>query len=99
MSLLYYLSSPEQDRRLKEILNIDVIQLFQVKKDCNIAVLTGKVSTKFAFDIDGENAEKCFEEAVKSLDDQEIKDAIKNTMQTRTGSGCDKHVILGLNPT
>jgi DNA polymerase, archaea type len=76
----------------------DVIKLFKDKKDCNIAILTGKVSRIIAFDIDGEDAEKYFDRVVESLGDTEIENDVKNTMKTKSGSGQGKHIILGFNP-
>jgi hypothetical protein len=76
----------------------DITKLFHDKKDCNIAILTGKVSRIIAFDIDGEEAEKYFDKVVESLGDTETENAIKNTMQTKSGSGQGKHIILRFNP-
>ena len=44
----------------------DITKLFHDKKDCNIAILTGKVSRIIAFDIDGEEAQSYFNDIVKS---------------------------------
>lgn len=76
----------------------DVIGLFSDKPDCNIAALTGKVSKIIAFDIDGEAAQKYFDQIIGGIDDEEIKNCIYNTMQTKTGSGCGKHVVIAINP-
>jgi hypothetical protein len=75
----------------------DVRKLFKDKKECNIAILTGKVSRIIVFDIDGEEAEKHFDKLVESLGDIEIVNAIKNTMQTKSGSRQGKHIILRFN--
>jgi DNA polymerase elongation subunit (family B) len=76
----------------------DVTKLFQDKKDCNITILTGIISRIIVFDIDSDEAEKHFDKLVESLGDTEIENVIKNTMQTKSGSGQGKHVVLRFNP-
>jgi len=76
----------------------DVIRRFQDKPDCNIAVLTGTSLGVLAFDIDGEEAQTHFDEIVERLADNETLTAIKNTMQTKTGSGFGKHIIFRFDP-
>ena len=65
----------------------DVVKRFDGKGDCNIAVITGTVLGVFAFDIDGDEAQEHFDNAVEKLADTDISTAIKNTMVTKTGSG------------
>jgi Bifunctional DNA primase/polymerase, N-terminal len=76
----------------------NVIGSFQNKKNSNIAIITGNASKIVAFDNDGQEAERKFDEVVRNLDDVEIKSALNNTMQSKTGSGIGKHVIIGFNP-
>lgn len=76
----------------------DISKLFNDKKNCNIAILTGIISRIIVFDIDGDEAEKHFDTLVESLCDTEIENVIKNTMQTKSGSGQGKHVVLRFNP-
>jgi Bifunctional DNA primase/polymerase, N-terminal len=63
----------------------------------NIAIVTGKVSRIFAFDIDGEQARNHFERIVGDLGDEEIRTAIENTMLIKTGSG-NTNIIIGFRP-
>ncbi len=76
----------------------DVQRRFQGKEDCNIAILTGAVLGIIAFDIDGEVAQNHFDHMIAGLNDPQIADAIRNTMQTRTGGSCGRHIILRVNP-
>jgi hypothetical protein len=61
----------------------------------NIAIVTGKISHIIAFDIDGEEGLTRFNGAVDSLDDQEMKTALKETMRIRTASG-NTNVVVGV---
>jgi hypothetical protein len=76
----------------------DVERRFQNKEDCNIAILTGTALGILAFDIDGEKAHKHFDKIIDSLGDPQIADAIRSTMQTRTGGPYGRHIILKVNP-
>lgn len=76
----------------------DVERRFQNKEDCNIAILTGTVLGILAFDIDGEEAQKHFDKMIETLGDSQIADAMRNTMQTRTGGSYGRHIILHVNP-
>jgi Bifunctional DNA primase/polymerase, N-terminal len=60
----------------------------------NIAIVTGKISSIIAFDIDGEEALARFNRAVESLDDEELKTVLKDTMHIRTASG-NTNVVVG----
>jgi Bifunctional DNA primase/polymerase, N-terminal len=60
----------------------------------NIGIVTGKISLIIAFDIDGEEASACFDRAVKSIDDEGFKTALKYTLCIKTGSG-NTNVIIG----
>jgi bifunctional DNA primase/polymerase-like protein len=59
----------------------------------NIAIVTGRISRIIAFDIDGQEALACFNRAVESLDDQELKTALKDTMRIRTPSGNTNFIV------
>jgi Bifunctional DNA primase/polymerase, N-terminal len=61
----------------------------------NIAIVTGTISRIIAFDIDGEEGFARFNRAVESLDDQELKTALKETMRIRTASG-NTNIIVGV---
>ncbi|MFL6378716.1 MAG: bifunctional DNA primase/polymerase, partial [Nitrososphaeraceae archaeon] len=60
----------------------------------NIAIVTGKISRVIAFDNDGEEAFARFNTAVESLDDEELKTAIRDTMRIRTASG-NTNLVIG----
>ncbi|MDN5868778.1 MAG: bifunctional DNA primase/polymerase, partial [Candidatus Nitrosocosmicus sp.] len=83
----------KQNKQTKE----DVIRLFKDRDNCNLALVTGKVSSIIAFDIDGKDAKDHFFSTIEKLNDPAIKDAIKNTMQTKTGSGNGIHIIIKYN--
>jgi hypothetical protein len=76
----------------------DVERGFQDKEDCNIAILTGTVLGTVVFDIDGEEAQNHFDQMIEGLGDPQIADAIRNTMQTRTGGSFGRHIVLRVNP-
>jgi Bifunctional DNA primase/polymerase, N-terminal len=59
----------------------------------NIAIVTGKISRIIAFDIDGEEALDRFNRAVESLEDNELKTALGDTMHIRTASGNTNTVV------
>jgi hypothetical protein len=61
----------------------------------NIAIVTGRISRIIAFDIDGEEGFARLKRAVESLDDQELKTAVKETMRIRTASG-NTNIIVGV---
>ncbi|MFL6376626.1 MAG: bifunctional DNA primase/polymerase, partial [Nitrososphaeraceae archaeon] len=60
----------------------------------NIAIVTGKISSVFALDIDGEEASDHFNRVIESLDDEGIKTALKYTLCIRTGSG-NINIVIG----
>ncbi|MFL6420086.1 MAG: bifunctional DNA primase/polymerase [Nitrososphaeraceae archaeon] len=60
----------------------------------NIAIVTGKISSVFALDIDGEEASDHFNRAIESLVDEGIKVALKYTLCIRTGSG-NINIVIG----
>jgi hypothetical protein len=67
---------------------------------CNVAIVTGRISRILTFDIDGDMAKEQFNRVVEGLDNDEghiIKTAIKNTMSIKTGGG-NINLIVGFNP-
>ena len=60
----------------------------------NIGIVTGKISSIIVFDIDGEEASVHFNMAVKSLDDEGLKTAIKYALCIKTGSG-NTNIVIG----
>ncbi|TVP40446.1 bifunctional DNA primase/polymerase [Candidatus Nitrosocosmicus arcticus] len=75
-----------------------VVKLFNDKGNCNIGIVTGKVSGLIVFDIDGKDAEDRFYSIIKKINEPEIENAIRNTTQTKTGSGNGKHYIIAFDP-
>ncbi|HJT47966.1 MAG TPA: bifunctional DNA primase/polymerase [Nitrososphaeraceae archaeon] len=61
----------------------------------NIAIVKGRISRIIAYDIDGEEALARFNRAVESLDDEELKTALEDTMHIRTASG-NTNIIVGV---
>jgi hypothetical protein len=53
-----------------------------------------KISRIIAFDIDGEEASARFNRAVESLNDEELKTALKYTLCIKTGSG-NTNIVIG----
>ena len=70
---------------------------FKDKPNCNIAIISGKVSQAFSIDIDGEEGRKYFYDKIGESDDEEIKNAIRNTLKIKTGGG-NSQILLGCNP-
>jgi hypothetical protein len=77
-----------------------IVQWFS-NSECNIAILTDRISRILTFDIDGDVAKEQFNRVVEGLDNDHegsiIKTAIKNTMSIKTGGG-NTNVIVGFNP-
>jgi hypothetical protein len=60
----------------------------------HIAIVTGKISRIIAFDIDGEEANHYFNRIIESLDDEELRTALRHSLCIKTGSG-NTNIILG----
>jgi hypothetical protein len=60
----------------------------------NVAIVTGKISRIFAFDIDGEEASSHFNKILGSLDDDELKIALRHSLCIKTGSG-NTNIVIG----
>jgi Bifunctional DNA primase/polymerase, N-terminal len=63
----------------------------------NIAIITGRISGIFAFDIDGEVAAKHFDGIIEKIDDKVLRATVRGTMQIKTGSG-NRNILLGFRP-
>ncbi len=60
-----------------------------VNSDNNIGIITGRISSIFAIDIDGQEAYDYFIQKIDSLSsvDKQLVQSIKDTMKIKTGSG------------
>ena len=56
---------------------------FKDKPDCNIAIISGKVSQAFSIDIDGDAGRKYFDDKIAEGGDEEIRSAIQNTLKIK----------------
>jgi hypothetical protein len=68
-----------------------------VNSDNNIAIITGRVSSIFAIDIDGEEANEYFLQKIELLSDKQLVQSIKDTMKIKTGSG-NTNLIFRFDP-
>jgi hypothetical protein len=73
-----------------------IVQWFSNSEN-NIAIVTGRISSIIAFDIDGDAAKEQFFQRVEAFNDDSIKAAVKNAMRIRTGSG-NTNIIIGFKP-
>jgi hypothetical protein len=64
--------------------------------DNNIGLVTGRISSIFAIDIDGQKAYEYYIQKIYSLSDQQIIQSNQDTMKIRTGSG-NINIIFGYN--
>jgi putative DNA primase/helicase len=60
----------------------------------NIAIVTGKISSIIAFDIDGKEANEHFNNVIESLDDDGLRTALKCTLCIKTGRG-NTNIVIG----
>ncbi|HEX6294785.1 MAG TPA: bifunctional DNA primase/polymerase [Nitrososphaeraceae archaeon] len=58
-----------------------------VDSDNNIGLITGRISSIFALDIDGQETYEYFIQKINSLSDTQLAQSIKDTMKIKTGSG------------
>jgi hypothetical protein len=63
----------------------------------NIGIITGKASSIFAIDIDGNKAYEYYLSKLESLSDRQLIDANEKTMKIKTGSG-NINIVFGFNP-
>jgi hypothetical protein len=68
-----------------------------VNTDNNIGLITGRVSSAFAIDIDGQDTYNFFIQKIDSLTDKELAQSIKDTMKIKTGSG-NTNLIFRFDP-
>ena len=70
-----------------------------VNTDNNIGIITGKISSAFAIDIDGHETYEYFIKKIESLSsaDKQLILSIKDTMKIKTGSG-NTNLIFRFNP-
>jgi P4 family phage/plasmid primase-like protien len=72
--------------------------LFKRYGQCNIALIQGKISgCKFVIDIDGEQADEIFQEAVDTLPES-LARKIYNSLFVKTGSSWGLHLHLRYDP-
>jgi len=60
----------------------------------NIAIVTGKISRIIAFDVDGKEANDHFNKIIESLNDDELRTALRHSLCIKTGSG-NTNIIIG----
>ena len=86
-SLQYHIPSKEQ------------LENWFVNTDNNIGIITGKISSIFAIDIDGQETYEYFIQKIDSLSsaDKQLILSIKDTMKIKTGSG-NTNLIFRFNP-
>jgi Bifunctional DNA primase/polymerase, N-terminal len=65
--------------------------------DNNIAIITGRISSIFAIDIDGQDTYNFFIQKINSLTDKQLIQSIKETMKIKTGSG-NTNLIFRFDP-
>ncbi len=58
-----------------------------IDSDNNIGLITGRISSIFAIDIDGQEAYEYYIQKIDSLSDKQLVQSIKDTMKIKTGSG------------
>ncbi|HJT82889.1 MAG TPA: bifunctional DNA primase/polymerase [Nitrososphaeraceae archaeon] len=68
-----------------------------VNTDNNIAIITGRKSSIFAVDIDGQETYNFFIQKIETLTDKELVQSIKDTMKIKTGSG-NTNLIFRFDP-
>ena len=90
----YYSIAMQKKKRSKA----DVEVLFRKYGQCNIALIQGKVSDyRFVIDIDGEQADEIFQEAVDALPER-LAAKIYNSLLVKTGSSWGLHLYLRYDP-
>ena len=70
-----------------------------VNTDNNIGIITGRISSIFAIDIDGQEAYEYYIQKIESLSsvDKQLVQSIKDTMKIKTGSG-NTNLIFRFDP-
>ncbi|MDQ3968819.1 MAG: phage/plasmid primase, P4 family, partial [Thermoproteota archaeon] len=72
--------------------NEEIENWFNVNPNYNLAIVTGAISKAIGLDVDGLTAVKKIEEKIPKMSIR-LREALANTMKTRTGSG-GEHIIL-----
>ena len=65
--------------------------------DNNIGLITGKISSIFAIDIDGQETYEYFIQKINSLSETQLAQSIKDTMKIKTGAG-NTNLIFQFDP-
>jgi hypothetical protein len=67
---------------------IEQLESWFVNTNNNIGIITGRISSIFAIDIDGQEANDYFIKKIESLspEDEQLIQSVKNTMKIKTGS-------------
>lgn len=73
------------------------IETWFLNHEHNIAIVTGKISSVFVIDIDGERSKQVFESQVLHRLSGGLQNAIKNTMKVITGGG-GQHFYIRFKP-
>jgi hypothetical protein len=70
-----------------------------INTDNNIAIITGRISSVFAIDIDGQETYNLFSQKIESLSsvDEQLVQSVKDTMKIKTGSG-NTNLIFRFDP-
>ena len=65
------------------------LEIWFVNTDNNIGIITGRISSIFAIDIDGQDTYNLFIQKIDSLSsiDKQLVQSVKGTMKIKTGSG------------
>jgi P4 family phage/plasmid primase-like protien len=78
--------------QIRHATNEEIENWFDVNPNYNLAIVTGAISKVIGFDMDGPTAVKRIEEKIPKMSSS-LREALANTMKTRTGSG-GEHIIL-----
>jgi hypothetical protein len=79
--------------------SIEQLKNWFIDSDNNIGIITGRISSVFAIDIDGQDAYNFFNQKIESLSsvDKQLVQSIKDTMRIKTGSG-NSNLIFRFDP-
>ena len=79
--------------------SIEQLENWFIDSDNNIGIITGRISSVFAIDIDGQDTYNFFIQKIESLSsvDKQLVQTIKDTMRIKTGSG-NTNLIFRFDP-
>jgi hypothetical protein len=79
--------------------SIEQLENWFIDSDNNIGIITGRISSIFAIDIDGQDTYNFFIQKIESLSsvDKQLVQSIKDTMRIKTGSG-NTNLIFRFDP-